>query len=290
MSSTDPHSSAEPKSRVDPEIELATSDGWHQLESFVDQMHETANSPIEAEDFYRELLDGCVTLLAAEGGCIWLPEPRGRWRAAHQINGASILEAEEVAHSSLLHGVAGTNQASLLQPKSSADVGENTTDLVLLLAPVVDTVEPSSRQSVHAIVELALRTGSSPAVQRGWRELLETIARIASDFHVRDQLRNLREQRGFYDQSLLLMRRLQQNTDLRSLGYDIANEGRRFVGADRLTVVVKRGSTWRVLAASGVDRVEPRADVTKRLQQLASATADWGRTDRVRRCHVGKCE
>ena len=129
---------------------------------------------------------------------------------------------------------------------------------------------------MHSILELHLPPGTGPAVQRGWRELLDTVATIAAEFHVREQLRELRGERGHYDQSLELMRRFQRAEDLKETAYEIANEGRRFASADRLSVVVKQGSEWNVLSASGVERVEPRADVTKRLQQLAAATSDWG--------------
>ncbi len=279
-SQADPHSPQKAESSVDAPFDTGSADGWHQLETFVDQLQESAHSSIDASQFYRELLDGCVTLLAARGGAVWLPETRGRWRADYQINGEQVFAGPAVRnaepHTQLLRNVAQAGGASVLQPHSSTQVGENRSELVLALVPVVDSSPSSGSPTAHAIVELFLSPGSSPAVQRGWRELLETVAVVASDFHLREQLRTLRSERGLYDQSIELIQRLQQSRQLQATAYEIANEGRRFAGADRLSVVAKRGTDWKVLAASGVERVEPRADVTKRLQALAAATSDWG--------------
>ena len=281
MSSADPHSSAEPTSGTEVSSDIAEREGWNQLEKLVDQLQELASSAISTQQFYRELLDGCVTLLAAAGGTVWLAESRGRWKAVHRAHAGSSPSGEDVAdvdaQLALLRGVARAGHTSILQPQSSNELGENRTEFVVALAPVLSADGgPPAELDVKAIVELSLRPGSSPAVQQGWREFLDTIVMLASEFHLREQLRTLQSERGLYDQSLALVQRLQQTSQLRPLAYEIANEGRRFVGADRLSVVVKRGSDWKVLAASGVDRVEPRADVAKRLQELAAATSAWG--------------
>ena len=153
---------------------------------------------------------------------------------------------------------------------------EKLSDAVLALMAVREPGSAEPGANVLAVVELYLRPGSSPEVQQGWRELLATVAEVAAEFHLHEQLRTLRAERGFTGQSLGLMRRFQQSTDLQKTSLEIVNEGRRFVGGDRLSLLVRRGKTWQLLATSGVERVEARADVTKRLQMLAAATADWG--------------
>lgn len=276
MSSVDPHSST-PESSGAPDSgdryarPPAAQDGWDQLEKFVDDVHELSQSSVDESHFYRELLEGCVTLLAANGGVVWQSETRGNWRPIHHLGSAPSNDQVE-----LLHRTASGGEVRILQPHASTDLGENQADTVLALAPVIETSHDTHAPTVHAIIELSLSPGSSPAVQQGWYELLRTVAAVATNFHLRSQLRSLRNERELYDQSFELTRRLQRTTQLRSLAYEIANEGRRFVDADRLSLVVKQGGNWKLLAASGADRVEPRADVTKRLQALAVATADWG--------------
>ena len=262
-----------------------TDADWCQLEAFIERLHESALAPLEAPEFYRRLLEGCVTLLAAEGGTVWRPASRGQWRATHQINpqgepasaGVSAKEsANHSPHLALLSTITSTRDPVIIPPHSRHAGGENTSDDVLALVAVRDTVAGRTSGSAQAIVELRMRPGSSPAAQQGWLELLSTVSAVASEFHGREQLRTLQAERGFYDQSLALVRRFQQPTDLKTTAFEIANEGRRFVAADRLSVLVRRGQKWQLLAASGVDRIEARSDVAKRLEQLAAATAAWG--------------
>ena len=241
--------------RTEPETD------WRQIEAFVDELHASAHAPIAAPEFYRRLLEGCVTLLAAEGGTVWEPEGGGRWRVVAGVGCETA--SDEAEHFEFLRTAATSAEPQIVLPRSRGAS-------VLALAVVREG------ETVHAVIELRMRPGSSPEVQHGWQELLTTVAEVAREFHLHEQLRTLRTERGLYDQSLGLMQRFQRSTNLRKTAFEIANEGRRFVGSDRMSVVVRRGKIWQLLAASGVDRIEARADVAKRLQMLAEATADWG--------------
>jgi len=245
---------------------------WQQLEDLVDQLHELARAPIETSVFYRRLLEGCVTSLAAIGGAVWLPDGRGRWVLAQQTNLDEVWDRKEAsdqaAHNAILQSA--TAEPQIFAPRSgTTDTGKNPTDSVLVVAAVRD-------DRPRAVVELFMRTGSSPAVQRGWQEFLETVCQIAGDFHTHSELRSLRADQDIHDQSLALLHRVHKSTDLRRTAFEIANEGRRFLDADRLSVLVRRGRSWRLLAVSGVDRIESRGDTSKRLRLLAKKTAQWG--------------
>ena len=248
---------------------------WRQLEAFIELLHDRARAPIDAIEFYRELLEGCVALVAAEGGVVWVPSARGRWRALHRINEEALghddpASAETAAHAGLLRAAEVAAGPLIVPPRSrGATGGENATLHTLALVAVRD-------EGAEAVIELCMRPGVSPAVQLGWQELLSTVAEIAAEFHMREQLRTLQAKRGFYNQALGLMRKFHRSTNLKQTAYEVANEGRRFVGGDRLSVLVKRGTRWQLLATSGVDRVEPRADTAKQMQVLAEAVAHWG--------------
>ncbi len=246
---------------------------WRQVEAFVEQLHESAHAPIEAEEFYRRLLEGCVTLLAAEGGVVWVPSVGGSWREVCEVGcettGDGVL--------GLLQGVAKSLEPLVLLPRSRSAAGVvNPTESVLAFVAVHDAGHVEAGASVQAIIELHLRSGSSPEVQQGWKELLVTVAAAAAQFHLHEQLRSFRSDLGCHEESLALIRRFQQTTDLRQTAFEIANEGRRFVAGDRLSVMVRRGKSWQLLAASGVDRIETRSDLAKRQLMLADATAAWG--------------
>jgi len=254
--------------------------GWQQLEEFVDQLHELAHAPIEAEAFYRRLLEGCITTLAATGGAVWLPSVGGRWQLLHQVSlpqelGQQIASVE-TAHYSLLQKVAAATEALVVQPQSGrVEESENPTDSVLMLSAVQsDATSPVDKPV--AIIELLMRPGASPAVLQGWQDMLSTVCHIGASYHTFDELRSLQAERGLHSQSLALLRRINQPTDLRRTVLEIANEGRNFVAGDRVSVVLRHGNSWRVAAVSGVDRIENQGDTAKSLEQLADGTARWG--------------
>ncbi|NOY41810.1 MAG: efflux RND transporter periplasmic adaptor subunit [Planctomycetes bacterium] len=254
--------------------------GWRQLEEFVDRLHELAHTPIETDAFYRRLLDGCVAALAATGGAVWLPNVRGRWELLHQTNLPHALSPEnpttEAAHYSLLQKVAASDEALIYPPRSgTVDARENPTDSVLVVSAVRSDASPSNEKPV-AIIELFMRPGTSPAVQQGWQDMVSTVCHLAANYHTLDELRTLRGERGLHRQSLALLRRINQPTDLRRTVFEIANEGRSFVEGDRLSLVLRHGQSWRVAAVSGVDRIEARGDTARKLEQLADRTASWG--------------
>jgi multidrug efflux pump subunit AcrA (membrane-fusion protein) len=58
--------------------------------------------------------------------------------------------------------------------------------------------------------------------------------------------------------------------------FEAANEGRRLLACERLSVVVRRGRRWRLASTSGVDRVGRRTDFARLTERLAGEAARWG--------------
>lgn len=256
---------------------------WKQLEHFVGQLHEAAHAPSKPADFYRQLLTGCVAALAAQGGAVWQCDRRGRWSLIHQIDLDQVVVPNnptiEAAHQQLLGRAPTFGEARLIPPRSGTDqTVENPFDVVLLLAGVAPAIKadvPSSAES-PIVIELFMRAGQSSAVEQGWQDFLTIVCQIAGDYHACDNTRRLCSERDWHSQSAALLRRLQGPSELRRVASELANEGRRLVDVDRLSVLVCRGQKWRLLSSSGVDRLEPRAEATKNLESLAEWAARWG--------------
>lgn len=263
MSTLEPHE-LEPRDR--------TPDSWQQVEEFLSNLHELARAPVEAEEFYRQLLAGSLGILAARGGAVWQPGLRGNWQLAQQTSAAEYLKSEVAIHQRLLQQAADADRPQVVQPVIDAFPD----DTVLLLGPVVDASKRNEvPQRPRVIVELFLRSGCSPAVQHGWEEFLAAVCQVASEFHLHEELRNLRSEHASHGEVLNLIRRMQAGSSLIELTHNIANEGRRFLGTDRLSVVLKRGATWQLQSTSGTEHFDARADAVKQLQRLAQVTAQW---------------
>ncbi len=167
---------------------------WQQLERFVDELHQQARAPIDSAHFYRRLLEGCVTTLAASGGAVWRRDARGQWDVVHQINLEAVVDRDDPAavsaHESLLERTATTDEPACYPPHSGAERGgENPTEALLLAGAVPGDSGDAT------VVELFLPTGRSPATQQGWQEMLETVCQIAADYHTWDEYRWLKSER-----------------------------------------------------------------------------------------------
>jgi hypothetical protein len=63
--------------------------------------------------------------------------------------------------------------------------------------------------------------------------------------------------------------------DLPATAYMIANESNRILGSDRVSVLVRRGPRYEVVAVSGVDTVRRRANAVRRLELLVRTALRW---------------
>ncbi len=60
------------------------------------------------------------------------------------------------------------------------------------------------------------------------------------------------------------------NLDMRDTAYTIANEGRRLIECDRVSVATLRGGKAKVVAISGQDTIENRSNIVTALNALAT--------------------
>ncbi len=247
-------------------------DSWQQVEEFLSNLHELARAPVRAEEFYQRLLAGCVATLACQGGAIWQLGQHGNWKLM-QASAVGYLSNLGADHERLLNQAVNADHPQVLLPASDGGLE----GMVLLMGTVpLERNKSKGPQHPRVIVELALRSGCSPAVQRGWEDFLAAVCQVAADFQSYEELRLLRSEQASHGEVLNLIRRLQSGSSLRQLTSNIANEGRRFLGVDRLSVVLRNRKKWKLQSVSGTERFETRADAVKQLQSLAQVTAHWG--------------
>jgi multidrug efflux pump subunit AcrA (membrane-fusion protein) len=123
------------------------------------------------------------------------------------------------------------------------------------------------------VVEVLQRSGASPSAQQGYLRLLAALCEVVADFHRARRLRTFQHRIESFGRFERFSQRVHRGLDLRTTAYEIANEGRRLIGCDRVSVTVVRGSTCRLLATSGVDSINRRANTVARLERLSRAVA-----------------
>jgi len=251
---------------------------WMQLEHHVERLHDAARAGLDVREFYRRLLADASSALGAIGGAAWRMRADGpaelicQVRDADGKTGSTPLAIRREA----IERAAVRGEPEIVSNASSRDEGAATYDC--LVCPVVELGAglPAESDSPAAVFELWFAADAGPLVQQAWLDFARTIADVAADFHALDELRQLRESAGLHRQAVELLRHVQTPRDLEGAAFELANEGRRILSCDRLSVLIRRGDRWRLLSASGAARVQRRNDFTRRTERLAEHVARWG--------------
>jgi multidrug efflux pump subunit AcrA (membrane-fusion protein) len=267
-------------STVDPdEVQRAK----REIQGIVQQIADLAQSDTTSDRFYDEYLNKVVAALAAVGGAVWTTSDAGVVSLTYQINlrATGLIENPigQAQHGRLLQTVLAGSEGALVQPHSGFAGGTDTddehaaanpTDFLLVLAPL------HNDQGPQGVVEVFQRPGSSPRVQRGYLQFLLQTCELAGLYLRNSRLRYLSQKQSLWEQLETFTRTAHEKLDVRQTAYTVANEGRRLIGCDRVTVAVQHGSRVILESISGQDTFDKRSNVATLLTKLARAVTRTG--------------
>lgn len=130
-------------------------------------------------------------------------------------------------------------------------------------------------QSV-AVVELQMALETSPENSRNALQLVCAAVDCYAEFEQRRRRQKQATRLALLDEVEPFVAAVHEKLSVAHATYVVVNDGRKIIGCDRLTILLRRGSRYYVAAASGVDEVEPRSQVAKRLVRLAAPVAAAG--------------
>lgn len=241
-----------------------------EIRTLVRELAELAQADLSLDEFFTAFLDRLVAALAAAGGAIWIPsEGAATLQLSYQIRlhsvGLAANAAAAAQHAAMLTRVACHAQPVCIPPAcGAADAAGNPTEWLLLVGPLVLDGQ------VQAVVEVFQQPRGGPVTQRGYLRFLSQMCDLATDYLKNRRLRQLRCQQQWHDATEQFLQTVHRDLDLQTTAYAIANEGRRVLGVDRVSVVVRRGAKCEILAVSGVDTIDRRAAEVAALARLAT--------------------
>jgi multidrug efflux pump subunit AcrA (membrane-fusion protein) len=243
-----------------------------QIRSLYAEIAQLARSEASPEEFYAEMLPRVISALAAVGGVVWAKQQQGQLALQYQMNLqesrlAEKAEEDQIRHGRLLQKVMTTGEGMLVPANSGAgdsDQAGNPTDWLLVLGPLKTELE------VVGVVEIFQRGEAGPAIQRGYLRFLLEVCALASEFLNSRQLRHFSDRQSLWTQLEEFTRLVHGSLNPRDTAYTIANEARRLIECDRVSVAIRKGDKCRVEAVSGQDMVDKRSNTVRLLGRLAT--------------------
>ncbi len=248
-----------------------------QIRGLVQEIAQLSRSELEPDQYYGEVMHRIVTALAAIGGAVWTINSERQLRLDYQINlSQHLLDPQSDAsrrHVRLLQEVIQSGEARLVPPLSGAGDPEapgNPTNSLLVLAPM-KTVD-----SVEGVLEIFQRPDSQPQSQQGYKRFLIQMSELVGDWLKSRKLRHFSDRQSMMAKIDQFSREIHNSLDVRDTAYTIANEGRRLIGCDRVSVTITHGNKQVVEAISGQDVMDTRSNIVSMLRDLATRVCATG--------------
>ncbi len=260
---------------VDPQLIEQTK---QQIRSLVGEIAQLARSDVEPGEFYGQMLPRVVSALAAIGGVVWTLEDQNRLTLQYQVNLQEARlpppDSEEMTrHTRLLQKVLRSGEGMLVPPHAGSgeeDGGANPTDFLLVLGPLKTELE------VKGVVEVFQRPEAGPGIQRGYLRFLLQVCELAGDYLKSRDLRQFSDRQLLWTQLEEFTRLVHASLNPRETAYTIANEGRRLIECDRVSVAVRKGDRCVIEAVSGQDLFDKRSNTIRLLNRLATVVVAGG--------------
>jgi hypothetical protein len=251
-----------------------------QINRLFDEVGRLSEAELAPPDYYGEFLKRVVQGLAATAGVVWVRTEQGHLQLQHQINLREVglnKDADRQSHDGLLRQVSTQPRPLHVPPYSStgAQEGElpapgNPTGFDILIVPVlVDQV-------VAGLVEVWQGPNRNPAAVPGFLQFMQRMAQYASVYMRNHKLRNIVGQQQLWTQLEAFARQVHGSLNPVEVSYLIANEGRRLIDCDRLSVGVRLGRKTSIQAISGADVVEKRSNLVQLMRALVERVIRWG--------------
>lgn len=253
----------------------AVSQAKREIQGLVQEITQLSRSEVDPAEFYEELTKRIVSALAATGGAVWIRDAGDRLSPIYQMKIPDEILVEGDAaeqHHRLLIRTLQDGSGAMVPSRSVASDSEagNPTDHLLILGVIHDDAMP------RGILEVFQRADTSLVAQRGYQRFVRQMCELASDFLKAQRLRQFVDKQSLWEQLESFARKVHSGLDVPNIAYTIANEGRRLIAVDRVTIAVRHGKHFKIEAISGQESFDARSNLVVRLTELSEAATATG--------------
>ncbi len=248
----------------------------------LDEVARLCETNVPAATFYGEMLKRLLESLAAPAGAVWARTAQGHLQLQFQVNlkevGVDRSEEARASHEELLRTAATQPRQIHLLPHSGVGPAEegkpaagNPTDHLLLLVPILNNGQ------VSGLIEVWQSPNRPLNAVPGFLQFMSLMADLAARYQRHQMLGQMVGQQQLWTQLEAFARQVHGSLNPTEVGYLVANEGRRLIECDRVSVAVRRGGQKaRIEAVSGADVVEKRSNLVQLMRKLCDRVIEWG--------------
>jgi hypothetical protein len=247
----------------------------------LEEVARLSESNVPAGVFYSEMLKRLLETLAAPAGVVWARTPQGNLQMQYQINlkeiGLDQSEEARASHEELLRQSMSQPRPFHVPPRSGVarEDGKpqagNLTNYLLLIAPII------VNQQCAGLIEVWQNGNRPPQATTGYLQFMTYMAELSSRYQRNQVMGQLTGQQQVWTQLETFARQVHASLHPTEVAYQVANEGRRLIECDRVSVAVRQyGSKARIEAVSGADVVERRSNLIRLMQKLSEEVIKWG--------------
>ncbi len=263
-----------PEETIDPGLLEQTKT---QIRKLVAEIAELAESDIQPHEFYGEFLNRAVAAVAASGGALWLLDGKGGMKLQQQLEfrltGLLDGRVRTQPHDALLDCMIQASQATIIPPGAAVEGvpnAGNPTGFALIIAPL--TVD----KQVVGLVEILMDPNRRAAQQKSTLRFVGDLCDLAGQYLKNRQMRQMMSQQRLWNQLETFTHGIHGSLDMKEACFAVANDGKRLVGSDRLSVALKVGGRTMIEAVSGQEVVEQRANLIREMTRLGKAVIRSG--------------
>lgn len=249
----------------------------NQIRRLVGEIAELAEADIQPQEFGVEFMNRVVAAVAATGGALWMLDPRGGLRMQHQIEfrqtGLLDGRVKTAPHDALLGIMMQTNEPQIIPPGAVVEGmpnAGNPTPFTMILAPII--VE---KQNV-GLIEIMMDPNRRAVQQKSTLRFISDLADLATQYLKNRQMRQVLSQQRLWNQLEGFTHSIHGSLGLTEASLAVANEGKRLIGCDRVSVAVKIGGRPMIEAISGQEIVERRSNLVREMSRLAKVVVNSG--------------
>jgi hypothetical protein len=252
-----------------------------QVSQIAEEIAQLSEQDLQPMQYYSEFLQRIYFVVQAFAAAVWIRTPQGNLVIQCQINLRELnldrTPETRPMHDELLRQSALQAKGGLIRPNFSHNFGAtpdqiagNPTDYEIILVPILQD------KKVIGLLEVWQDPNRPNVVSKALFDFMVRMSSFVSLFNRNHQLRQMLGQQELWLKLETFARQIHNSLVVTECSYLIANEGRRLIEADRISVATRPNKKSSVTAISGADVVEKRSNLVVLMRKLFDAVIDWG--------------